>query len=79
MGPRALSPLASLRLKWLLVCGLLGPVLGAGRPGGCRGDGAVGAPGGAARRGGRPEPVSADRSPAAACTQAVRSPLPGCS
>uniref|UniRef100_A0A8I5Y224 ADAM metallopeptidase domain 9 n=1 Tax=Rattus norvegicus TaxID=10116 RepID=A0A8I5Y224_RAT len=32
MGPRALSPLASLRLRWLLACGLLGPVLEAGRP-----------------------------------------------
>lgn len=39
MGPRALLPPASLRLRWLLACGLLGPVLDAGRPGGCRGGG----------------------------------------
>ncbi|XP_052018119.1 disintegrin and metalloproteinase domain-containing protein 9 isoform X2 [Apodemus sylvaticus] len=32
MGPRALSPLTFLRLRWLLACGLLGPVLDAGRP-----------------------------------------------
>lgn len=32
MGPRALSPPASLRLRWLLACGLLGQVLDAGRP-----------------------------------------------
>lgn len=50
MGPRALSPPASLlRLRWLLACGLLGPVLDAGRPGGCRGNGV---PGSAASRAG---------------------------
>ncbi|CAH6787154.1 Adam9 [Phodopus roborovskii] len=32
MGPHAFSPPASLPLRWLLACGLLGPVLGAGRP-----------------------------------------------
>ncbi|XP_057608780.1 disintegrin and metalloproteinase domain-containing protein 9 isoform X3 [Chionomys nivalis] len=32
MGPRSLSPPAFLRLRWLLACGLLGPVLDAGRP-----------------------------------------------
>ncbi|MEJ1284975.1 hypothetical protein NN561_015965 [Cricetulus griseus] len=91
MGLRALSPLASLPLRWLLACGLLGPVLDAGRPGGCWGDGIPGAPrpglGAPLVSGGAscevdprlPAPLTAlTRSPAAGCTLAVSWPLPGC-
>lgn len=35
MGSRASSPFGTLRFQWLLLFGLVGPVLGGARPGGC--------------------------------------------